>query len=171
MRSRGEAARIATPRVRRIGGWAAVFVLVSAGSAAIAATPAATKPAATKPAAVAATAASIRAAEAAATAWLALIDAAQWQSAWNATGSYLHATVAGVKWLTSIAEVRLIAGTLVSRQLKSAYETTYLPGAPYGHYVVVYFVSRFAHRRKAGETLTLMKDSAGAWRVVGYYLN
>ena len=166
MRSRGEAARIATPRVRRIGGWAAVFVLVSSGSAAIAATPAATKPAA-----AAATAASIRAAEAAATAWLALIDAAQWQSAWNATGSYLHATVAGVKWLTSIAEVRLIAGTLVSRQLKSAYETTYLPGAPYGHYVVVYYASRFAHRRKAGETLTLMKDSAGAWRVVGYYLN
>ena len=174
MRTPGAAAWRASPRLRRIGGWVAVLALAIPGPAAFAAEPAATKPAAaaaTKPAVAAgATATPIEAAEAAASAWLSLIDAAEWVPAWNATGTYLHATVGEAKWLTSIARVRLIAGALVSRRLKSAYETTYLPGAPYGHYVVVYYASRFAHRNPAGETLTLMKDSAGAWRVVGYYV-
>jgi serine/threonine-protein kinase len=136
-----------------------VLALASPGSVALAAAPAATK-----------AATPVKAAEAVASAWLPLIDTAQWVPAWNATGSYLRATVGEAKWLTSIAQVRAITGALVSRRLKSAYETTYLPGAPYGHYVVVYYASRFAHRSPASETLTLMEDSAGAWRVVGYYL-
>ena len=172
MRTRGKAAgRVRVPG-RAIVGWVAMFALAGAGSTAIAATPGTAKPpvAAKGSAAPTKLAAPIKAAEASASAWLKLIDAAQWVPAWNATGSYLHATVAEAKWLTSVARVRLLTGALVARSLKSAYETTYLPGAPYGHYVVVYYASRFVHRRTASETLTLMEDSGGAWRVVGYYL-
>ncbi|MDE2295095.1 MAG: DUF4019 domain-containing protein [Gammaproteobacteria bacterium] len=183
MRTRGEAAACAAPRWRGIGGRLGVLVLASVGTTALAATPVVAKPTgtanppatakspvATHSVAAAKVTAPIKAAEAVASAWLPLIDTAQWVPAWNATGSYLHATVAEAKWLTSIARVRLLTGALVARTLESAYETTYLPGAPYGHYVVVYYASRFVHRRTASETLTLMEDSAGAWRVVGYYL-
>ena len=178
MRTRNATARAEAPRLHWIGGLIAVLALAGAGGIALAATSAAPTSAAPMSVAAAAStaktakkAAVLEAAEATGSEWLKLIDAAQWVPAWNATGSYLRATVAEVKWLTSIARVRLLTGALVDRTLKSAYETTYLPGAPYGHYVVVYYVSRFVHRRSASETLTLMEDSAGHWRVVGYYLN
>ena len=138
-----------------------LIAMLALAVAATTATPAVT-PAATT---------AIGAAEASATRWLGLIDAGQYVAAWNAAASYLHATVAEAQWISSVAQVRAAAGALQSRQLKSAYQTSYLPGAPYGHYTVVYFVSRFAKRSAASETLTLMRDSAGGWRVVGYYLN
>ena len=166
MRTVDAKSRRGVRRLRGIGGFIVVLALASPGVVAFAAAPAATRP--TAPGGT--TAEPIKTAEAVASAWLSLIDAAQWVPAWNATGSYLRATVGEAKWLTSIARVRLITGALVSRRLESAYQTTYLPGAPYGHYVVVHYASRFKHRNPASETLTFMKDSAGAWRVVGYYL-
>ena len=111
------------------------------------------------------------AAKVAAANWLALIDARKYPQGWDEAASYLHQTIAKSAWLSSVVSARTRLGPLRSRRLDSAYATTYLPGAPYGHYVVVHYSSAFAHRPHASETITCMQGDAGRWRVVGYYVN
>jgi hypothetical protein len=45
-----------------------------------------------------------------------------------------------------------------------------MPGAPDGEYSVIQFATSFRHKAAATETVTLMKDSDGRWRVSGYYI-
>jgi len=74
-------------------------------------------------------------------------------------------------WVQSIKAVRSTMGGLISRSVESAKYATSLPGAPDGEYVVIQFITRFANKKLAIETVTPMKDPDGKWRVSGYYIN
>ncbi len=112
-----------------------------------------------------------RAAETVATHWLALVDAGHYRRGWLLAGDYLRRATTETAWASSVAHARGICGALLARRLQSAYATSYLPDSPPGHYVVLHYASRFVHNSPATETLTLIQDSAGSWRVVGYYIS
>ena len=59
---------------------------------------------------------------------------------------------------------------LVSREVASAEFHLTLPGAPDGEYVVLTFNSSFGKKAVAVETVTMMKEADGAWRVSGYFI-
>ncbi len=111
------------------------------------------------------------AAESAAAQWLALVDGGKYDRSWMQAGDYLRRATTEAAWAASVAHARGICGALLARRLESAYATSYLPDAPPGYYVVLHYASRFVHNSPATETLTLIQDPKGSWRVVGYYIS
>jgi hypothetical protein len=102
--------------------------------------------------------------------WLALVDAGDYGSSWDAAAELSKKSVTKEMWAQSIKAVRSAMGDLISRSVKSAQYATSLPGAPDGEYVVIQFSASFTNKKSAIETVTPMKDPDGRWRVSGYYI-
>jgi ribosomal protein S17E len=49
-------------------------------------------------------------------------------------------------------------------------ESSSLPGAPDGKYVVMSFKTSFEHKKSAVETVTFMLDKNGKWSAAGYFI-
>lgn len=109
-------------------------------------------------------------AEAAASAWLKLVDAGDYPASWSRASSLFKAAVAESSWEAALKRSRGPLGSLESREVQSATFTHALPGAPDGEYVVITYASRFEHKASAIETVTPMREKDGSWRVSGYYV-
>ena len=107
---------------------------------------------------------------AAAEAWLALVDNAQYGQSWKEAASLFKGAVSESKWEEQMKGGRAPLGALTSRTVKKADYYTSLPGAPDGEYVVIQFQTSFANKSSAVETVTPMKDDDGRWRVSGYFI-
>jgi hypothetical protein len=105
-----------------------------------------------------------------AAAWLKHLDKGMYDETWTSSASLVKKAVTRDQWVQSMESARRMFGDLVGRQLKSANYVTTLPGAPDGHYVVFEYKTEFENKKSAVETLTVMKDSDGQWRVSGYYI-
>ena len=108
-------------------------------------------------------------AEAAALAWLALVDSEQWAESWSQASTLFQGQVGQQQWAQTVRSVRGPLGGLKSRKLKSAEHMTSLPGAPDGDYVVIQFDTVFENKASAVETVTPMLDGE-EWRVSGYFI-
>jgi hypothetical protein len=58
---------------------------------------------------------------------------------------------------------------VLSRKVSSKQLTHELPGAPDGTYVVLTFDTRFEHKERGVETVTMMLDD-GRFRGAGYFI-
>ena len=103
-------------------------------------------------------------------AWLQLVDEGKYSKSWNEAAQYFKNAVTREQWKTSLESVRSPLGKLLSRNLKSKNYTKTLPGAPDGEYVVIQYETSFQNKQHAIETVTLMMDKDGKWRVSGYYI-
>jgi Protein of unknown function (DUF4019) len=110
------------------------------------------------------------AAQAAAESWLLLIDQGEYAASWQAAAASFKSAVPQQKWAEAVAVARGPFGELKARSVKSSTATKALPGAPDGEYVVMQFNTAFAKKAAALETLTLVHDADGQWRVVGYFV-
>lgn len=111
-----------------------------------------------------------RAAQAAALAWLALVDQGMYAESWTEAATIFKGAVTPESWLQSLKNFRQPLGKSTSRKLVSAKHTRSLPGAPDGEYVVIQYRTSFEKKQSAVETVTPMLDSDGKWRVAGYYI-
>ena len=109
------------------------------------------------------------AASAAAQAWLQLVDAGRYAESWDRSAALLRSALTQAQWEQQLHAVRGSLGKQASRTSKSAASTTTMPGAPAGRYVVIQFATTFAHKQVV-ETVTLMLEANGRWRVAGYFL-
>jgi len=109
-------------------------------------------------------------AQAAAVAWLALVDAGNYAPSWDAAATRFRESITREDWAARAASLRGSMGALKSRNLKSETYTHSLPGTPNGDYVVIRFDSSFAQMGAATETVTTMQDADGTWRVAGYFI-
>ena len=107
---------------------------------------------------------------AASNAWLAVIDAAQYDDSWEKACAYFKGVVPKDQWVRQIAGVRGPLGPVLSREVASAEYSTKLPGAPDGEYVVIQYRTSFENKANAVETVTPMRDPDGVYRVSGYYI-
>ena len=109
--------------------------------------------------------------------WLALVDAGDYAESWNQTSS-LSKTGIHTRWLfkpassdqqwqSGLADLQAQFGRAVSRNLKSKQYAEELPDEPEGEYVVLKYQTSF-ERLKGVETVILMKENDGAWRVSRY---
>lgn len=102
--------------------------------------------------------------------WLTHIDRGEYTASWrSASLSFQMALTDGI-WSTSLEAARKPLGTLVSRKLKSTQQTTSLPGAPDGHYMLMQFDSAFSAKKNAIETVTVVLQPDGSWRPAGYFI-
>ncbi|MFZ1643084.1 MAG: DUF4019 domain-containing protein [Candidatus Contendobacter sp.] len=114
--------------------------------------------------------AAVSQAQAAATTWLALTDAAKYGPGWDETASLFKAAVTKANWESALKGVRAPLGGVKSRKLRAATFTRTIPGAPDGEYVVIQFDTQFENKAAAVETITPMHEKDGSWRVSGYFI-
>jgi hypothetical protein len=114
--------------------------------------------------------AKVKAAQEAAKAWLALVDAAQYDDSWNEASQMFKSQVPKSSWRRQVAKARGPLGALKSRELAGSKYATELPGAPDGEYVVLQYRSSFEKKKSAVETITPMLDADGKWHVSGYFI-
>ncbi len=103
-------------------------------------------------------------------AWLSLVDEGKYSESWDEAAQYFKLAVSKEQWQASLKSVRTPLGKVTSRNLKSKQYTKTLPGAPDGEYVVIQYETCFENKKSAIETVTLMLDRDGKWRVSGYYI-
>ena len=103
-------------------------------------------------------------------AWLKLVDEGKYSKSWDEAAQYFKNAVPREQWKTSLESVRSPLGKVQSRNLKSKNYTKTLPGAPDGEYVVIQYETSFQNKQHAIETVTLMMDKDGKWKVSGYYI-
>jgi hypothetical protein len=127
--------------------------------------------AATAPFAQAQESQSIEQAKAAATVWLALVDAGNYSASWQQASGLFRSAVTPESWASAVRAARSPLGALRSRTVQSASFSRTLPGAPEGEYVVIKYTSSFANMANAAvETVTPSKEKDGSWHVSGYYV-
>ncbi len=111
-----------------------------------------------------------KASEAAARAWLALVDAGKYGESWDAAAALFKAAVTRDQWIQALDKVRQPLGAVSSRKLLRTGYLTEVPNAPKGEYVLVVYSTDFREKPGATETITPTKDPDGIWRVSGYYI-
>jgi hypothetical protein len=109
-------------------------------------------------------------AAAAASAWLALLDAGKYGEAWEAAAARMRSAAQKQQFARSFGVVRDPLGKPTTRELKDAKYRECLPGAPDGRYVVIHYATTFENKKAAVETLALTQEPDGKWRVSGYFI-
>lgn len=102
--------------------------------------------------------------------WLAIVDDEKYAESWKEAAEYFRNAVKQEKWTESMLAFRKPLGKLGSRKIKSTSYKTSLPGAPDGEYVIIQFETSFANKNNTIETVTMMMDKDGKWRVTGYFI-
>ena len=106
----------------------------------------------------------------AAQSWFIFIDGNKVPESWKETASLFKTQVSQKQWAESMASVQTTFGMAMARQLLNAQYTKTLPGAPDGEYVILQYQTAFEKKAASVETLTVMLDSDGKWRVAGYFI-
>ena len=102
--------------------------------------------------------------------WLALTDVGNAAGSWDAAARQFKNAIPRGGWVESLKKARDPFGKLEQRTVLSTSFATSFPGAPDGNYAIVLFRTSFAKKTDATETVTLERESDGAWRVVGYFV-
>jgi len=105
----------------------------------------------------------------AAEAWLKLIDTGQYGASWDEASASFRKAVSRSLWEKKAAAAREPLGKVLSRKVSSKQLTHELPGAPDGTYVVLTFDTRFEHKERGVETVTMMLDD-GRFRGAAYFI-
>lgn len=113
--------------------------------------------------------AEVEAATAAANAWLALVDAGEYEESWREAASGLQDAVTPAVWETSLTDARSQFGAFGERTLTSSQQVTDPPGAPAGDYVILQYSTAVPGDRTVTETVVPMKEG-DAWKVSGYFV-
>jgi hypothetical protein len=107
---------------------------------------------------------------AAATAWLALIDAGRYGESWEAASALFKGSTTKLQWEVAAQNARGPLGAVNARKLRAANYARALPGAPSGEYVVIQYDTNFSNRPLSAETITPSKEKDGTWKVSGYFI-
>jgi hypothetical protein len=103
-------------------------------------------------------------------AWLAMVDKKQYEQSWEIASAYFKSMITSEQWVSQVAAVRDPLGDHISRDLKTNLYQKTMPGAPDGEYYVLTFNTVFKNKASAVETVTMMKDRDGQWRLAGYFI-
>lgn len=106
----------------------------------------------------------------AARAWLAETDRGDADQSWKSAGGRFRNAITAPRWAESLKGVRPPLGAMSERAVLSTQFSKSFPGVPDGDYALVVFRTGFANKVDARETVTLERESDGAWRVIGYFI-
>jgi len=110
------------------------------------------------------------AAVAAARDWLLMTDHGDVAESHKRAGERFRAAMSIPQWQSALARERAPRGAVVQRALaQTAFQRSLGPGVD-GDFALLQFRTAFAKQSDAGETLTLERESDGAWRVIGYFI-
>ncbi len=100
--------------------------------------------------------------------WLTFLDEGNAGEAWDAASDLLKSSVSRVKWADVVKQTRSPLGSVTTRVLGQVQQTTELPGAPNGNYIVAQFETSLTTGRYI-ETLILAFE-LDEWKPAGYFI-
>ena len=110
--------------------------------------------------------------------WLALVDAGDFEESWEHTSSHFKSDIfekdffrSGIskhQWQSSLRTIQDSLGKAVARRLKSMRYTEVLPWEPDAEYVVLEYETTFKGQMNRTESVTMVRECDGEWRVSGY---
>ncbi len=107
----------------------------------------------------------------AATHFFELVDSAQYEQSWEICSAYLKNEVPQQEWVKRLSAVRSVSGQLLDRKQKDYTYTKDAGGTiPDGEYMVYHFDSQFQNKDHLIETVTVMLEQDGSWRIAGYFI-
>ncbi len=109
-------------------------------------------------------------AEAAARAWLRIVDEGRYGESWDEAAAVLKEVVTKRQWVQALEASRSALGGCPSRTRVSRKLVEALPGAPKGPYLVIRLETDFERKRGAVETITPALGEDGRWRVSAYFI-
>jgi hypothetical protein len=108
-------------------------------------------------------------AQAAALSWLALIDAGDYQQSWVTAADHFQSSIEEWQWASTVSKVRGPLRAVKSRTVSSvAFVNSATPGE---EHFVIQFATNFRRKTGATETVILLKNLDGRWRVSGYHIS
>lgn len=105
----------------------------------------------------------------AAQSWLKLTDGNDTMQSWMEASSLFKNAVPQSQWEAGFSGRRVPLGNVVSRKIISTSLEKTQPGAPDGHYLSIKYHTEFTNKKETEESLVLMLDNDGSWRVCGYF--
>ena len=102
--------------------------------------------------------------------WLPLADADDVAGSLAASAAVFRAVVGEEQWRASLHRVRAALGAVVEREYATSRYTTQVPGAPDGEYVILEYATELERKKEAVETVVMMRDPDGEWRVGGWFV-
>jgi hypothetical protein len=102
--------------------------------------------------------------------WLALVDSGQYETSWKRSSELLRSKVSKSDFKDQLSKARGPLGRLLKRELRLKETESSLPGAPDGQYIIFQYVSSFANKENATETVTPHLDKDKHWRISGYVI-
>ncbi|ADW19253.1 hypothetical protein Despr_3121 [Desulfobulbus propionicus DSM 2032] len=105
-----------------------------------------------------------------ASSWLTLVDGGYYVQSWQTASRFFRSAIAEATWAASLQAARSPLGSLVRREQRASQLATSLPGAPDGEYCILSFATELTNKKTAVETLTMMREADGQWRVAGYFI-
>lgn len=115
-------------------------------------------------------AANIEAAKTAARGWLERFDAGDAGVAWDRSAAAFRKAVTRDKWIADLKSLRETVGAIQGRESKDARFTRSLPGAPEAAYVLIQNAVRYEKKGTGIETITMVREDDGVWRMAGYFV-
>jgi hypothetical protein len=109
-------------------------------------------------------------AEAAAMAWVLLVDEGRADTSWQQSATMFRAGITESKWDSKVRAVREPLGSVRSRSLEGAAYSHDLHGAPGGDYVLVTYHTQFEHRVVV-EKVAVVHEIDASWHVGDYTIN
>jgi len=105
-----------------------------------------------------------------ATQWLVLADRLDYEATWNSSSELFQTAIDVADWTRSLKAARSPLGENLSRSIDHIEPMNNPAGAPDGEYIKLQFNSSFEKKQTAGETVTLVKENNGQWRLAGYFI-
>lgn len=100
--------------------------------------------------------------------FLDLIDQHDYQTSWEQGSFMLHRELSQQEWHKELEPIRPLFGTPLGRSLIALRLRDRHPGYPDGQYAILSFESSFSNKAQAVESLILVKETDGVWRVLRY---
>ncbi|MDA0150215.1 DUF4019 domain-containing protein [Vibrio sp. LaRot3] len=107
--------------------------------------------------------------EQAADAWLAIVDSGEYAVSWRKSDDFFQSQISEQDWLAAVEKARNPLGDKVVRKLVDKQTHADLPSAPSGDYLFITYRTDFETKLDTKETL-ILRDNAGHWGVVGYFV-
>ncbi len=105
-----------------------------------------------------------------ATNWLSYADQQDFDTTWNNSSEIFQSAVDLNDWRQQLKSARSPLGAVISRRIEAVDALETPPGAPDGNYTKLLFDSSFEKKKTAKETITLIEENDGQWRIAGYFI-
>jgi hypothetical protein len=102
--------------------------------------------------------------------FLQLVDSGNYEQSWKEASDLLKEKIFLEVWNRKLMAMRSKTGPVIRRQQDGASISDVAEGAPDGKYLTLSYASAFQNQASAIETVILVLEKDGNWRVAGYFI-